>query len=125
MRVFSEPGVLVAKVFLEPGVLNDLEGIGGVWLVIFSAICFGTNPIENQWAMRRAQISQASSNPVHEFFIQGLLLLRLKWWLANPLPLYRIEILKKMIRKAALPKLAAMKKSVKNAAWALIPSNHH
>ena len=45
MRVFSEPGVLVDKVLPEPRVLVNLEGIDGVLLVIFSAICFGTNPI--------------------------------------------------------------------------------
>ena len=33
-----------------------------------------------------------------------------------PLPLYRVEILKDLIRKAALRKLVAMRKSVKNAA---------
>lgn len=34
----------------------------------------------------------------------------------GPLPLYRLEILKELIRKAALGKLAAMRKSVKDAA---------
>jgi hypothetical protein len=34
----------------------------------------------------------------------------------GPLPLYRLEILKELIRKAALRKLVAMKKSVENAA---------
>ena len=33
-----------------------------------------------------------------------------------PLPLYRVEILKDLIRKAALRKLAAMRKSVRDAA---------
>lgn len=34
----------------------------------------------------------------------------------GPLPLYRQEILKDLIRKAALRKLAAMRKSVRHAA---------
>ena len=34
----------------------------------------------------------------------------------GPLPLYRLEILKELIRKAALLKFAAMKKSVRDAA---------
>jgi len=34
----------------------------------------------------------------------------------GPLPLYRVEILKDLIRKAALRKLAGISKSVKNAA---------
>ena len=34
----------------------------------------------------------------------------------GPLPLYRLEILKDLIRKVALRKLAAMRKSVKTAA---------
>ena len=35
---------------------------------------------------------------------------------SGPLPLYRLEILKDLIRKAALRKLAAMRKSVRDAA---------
>ena len=34
----------------------------------------------------------------------------------GPLPLYRLEILKDLIRKAALRKLARMNKSIKDAA---------
>jgi hypothetical protein len=34
----------------------------------------------------------------------------------GPLPLYRLEILKDLIRKAALRKLAAMRKSVRDTA---------
>jgi hypothetical protein len=34
----------------------------------------------------------------------------------SPLPLYRLEILKELIRKVALRKLAGMRKSVKDAA---------
>ena len=34
----------------------------------------------------------------------------------DPLPLYRLEILKELIRKAALRKLARMNKSIKDAA---------
>jgi hypothetical protein len=34
----------------------------------------------------------------------------------GPLPLYRLEILKELIRKVALRKLVAMRKSVKDAA---------
>jgi hypothetical protein len=34
----------------------------------------------------------------------------------GPLPLYRVEILKDLIRKAALRKLARMNKSIKDAA---------
>jgi hypothetical protein len=34
----------------------------------------------------------------------------------GPLPLYRLEILKDLIRKAALRKLVAMRKSVRDAA---------
>ena len=34
----------------------------------------------------------------------------------SPLPLYRVEILKALIRKAALRKLARMNKSIKYAA---------
>jgi hypothetical protein len=34
----------------------------------------------------------------------------------GPLPLYRLEVLKELIRKAALRKLARMNKSIKKAA---------
>jgi hypothetical protein len=34
----------------------------------------------------------------------------------DPLPLYRLEVLKELIRKAALRKLARMNKSIKDAA---------
>jgi hypothetical protein len=34
----------------------------------------------------------------------------------SPLPIYRIEILKKLIRKVALQKLEDIRKSVRNAA---------
>ena len=41
----------------------------------------------------------------------------------GPLPLYRVEILKDLIRKAALRKLARMNKSIKDAAQALKSSS--
>ena len=42
----------------------------------------------------------------------------------DPLPLYRLEILKELIRKVALRKLVDMGKSVRKAAEALVLSNH-
>ena len=61
MVVFSEPRVLVDKVLPEPGVLVNLEGIVGVLLVIFSALCFGNNLI---FALSRFHLSHAK--PPHE-----------------------------------------------------------
>mgnify|MGYP001813837304 CR=1 FL=1 len=41
----------------------------------------------------------------------------------GPLPLYRLEILKDLVRKAALQKLLRMNKSIKDVASALKPSS--
>lgn len=55
------------KVFSEPGVLVNTQGIVGVLLVILSAICFGTNPIF-------ARLSyEAGTNPTTYLFLRFLI----------------------------------------------------
>lgn len=51
----------------ELGVLVDMDGLAGVFLVILSAICFGTNPIF-------ARLSyEAGANPTTYLFIRFLI----------------------------------------------------